>query len=183
MNESSASKPKLPSPLIDLWHLMAGRIAPQICCQNPPPMYRLFQAAIREVAREKGDLDLAVEYLKEIVSDAQPEWMIFEQAGQLLNIIEWRKKYHPNWFSPNTPGKRMRSGLCAQYIAKAMAFLEAGSDSNALEITEKIIERGVSGSDDIVMAHLMRATIFICSGDIDTGEAEYRESVQMGVSD
>ena len=159
--------------LIDLWYLMAGRIAPQTCCRYPPPMQRAFQAAIREVSREQGDLDLAVQYLQDIVIDAPPEGMVFQQAGQLLYIIEWRRKYHPEWFPANTRGQRMKPGICAPYIARAMALLETGADEEAVNLAEKIIGRGRSESDDIRIAHLIRAAIFICSGDIDAGEEEY----------
>ncbi|MFH0968700.1 MAG: hypothetical protein V1862_13555 [Methanobacteriota archaeon] len=175
MKEESSTS----SSLIDLWFLMAGRISPQLCCRFPPPMHRAFQAAIREVSREQGDLDLAVQYLQDIVVEAPPEWMVFQQAGQLLNIIEWRRKYHTKWFTTETQGQRLKSGICGPYVAHAMALLETGADDDALILAGKIIEKGGSGSDDVRIAHLIRAAIFICSGDIDQGEEEFLQMSEV----
>ncbi|PKL59606.1 MAG: hypothetical protein CVV33_06965 [Methanomicrobiales archaeon HGW-Methanomicrobiales-4] len=179
MNNHVMEESLTPSSLIDLWFLMAGRIAPQLCCRYPPPLQQAFRSAIREVSRQEGDLDLAVQYLRDIVIDAPPEWMIFQQAGQLLNIIEWRRKYHSEWFTVNTQGIRMKSGICAPYVAHAMALLEAGVDDDALGLAGKIIEKGKSGSDDVRIAHLIRAAIFICSGDIDVGEDEFMKMAKV----
>jgi hypothetical protein len=161
--------------LIDIWYLMAGRIAPQLCCRYPPPMYRTFQAAVREVSKEKGNLDMAVQYLRTIILNALPEEMVFTQAGQLLSIIEWRRKYHPEWFPSHIRGHTRKFGICAPYIAKAVVLLETGFDDEAIDLAGKIIAKGDMGSDDTRIAYIIRAAIFICSGDIDAGEHEFRQ--------
>jgi len=180
--DRSLSDSHISAYIIDLWYLMAGRIAPQLCCRYPPLLYRVFQAALREVARGDGDLDLAVQYLRDIILDAPPDEMIFQQAGQLLNIIEWRRKYHSDWFSANIRGQMMKPGHCAPYVAKAMALLETGADEEAIDLTGKIIGKGKSDSDDIRIAHLIRAAIFICSGEIEVGEDEFRQ-ISTAISD
>ncbi len=177
-NNAVESGVSAPDYLFDVWFLMAGRIAPQLCCTNPPPIHRLFLAAVHEVARDVGDIDRAVNYLHEIVTTAPPEWMVFQQAGQLLSIIEWRRKYHPVWFSSDLKRRRVRPGRCGPYIARAMAFLQAGSDSEAMELAGKIIRTGDSGSDDRRLAILIRAAILICSGEADAGEAELQRILE-----
>lgn len=160
--------------LFDLWFLMAGRIAPQLCCINPPPLYHAFQAALREVSRQEGDIDLAVQYLHDIVAIASPEGMVFQQAGQLLNIIEWRRTYHKQWFSSNMKRRRMKPGKCGPYIARTMALFQAAADEEALDLSGKIIEKSDSDSDDRRLAHLIRVAILICTGEIEAGEDELR---------
>ena len=173
MTEPTRDAPFQDSPyLFDLWFLMAGRIAPQLCCINPPPLYHVFQAALREVSRQEGDIDLAVQYLHEIVTNASPEGMVFQQAGQLLNIIEWRRRYHSRWFSSDLKRRRMKPGKCGPYIARTMALFQAAADDEALDLCGKIIEMSDSGSDDRRLAHLIRVAILICTGEIDAGEDE-----------
>jgi len=158
--------------LFDLWLLMAGRIAPQLCCRTLPPMYRIFQAALREVARQDGDLDLAVRLLHEIITNAPTDGMEFEQAGQLLNIIEWRRTCHPEWFSPSVRGIRLKTGTCGPYLAQAMALLQAGADSEILDLTSRILEKSDESSDDRSLACLIRAAVLICTGEMKAGEEE-----------
>jgi hypothetical protein len=170
---TSSKPPDSVSFLPDIWYLMASRIAPPLCCIHPPPLHAAFRAAIREVLKKDGDLDLAVRYLHDIIIEAPPESMVFQQAGQLLNIIEWRRLYHPEWFVSSVRGHRLKPGACGPYVARAMALLESGADDQALILTEKIIKLGDTASDDIQIAHLIRAAVFICSGDIITGEEEF----------
>lgn len=165
--------------LFDLWFLMAGRIAPQLCSRVSPPMHQIFQAALREVARQDGNLDLAVRFLHDIVAEAPTEWMVFHQAGQLLNIIEWRRTYHPEWFSSSVRGQRLKSGRCGPYIAQAMALLQAGADDEALQLTSLIINKSDGKSDDQCLAHLIRAAVLICTGEIGAGEEELREAEEQ----
>jgi hypothetical protein len=163
----------IPEYLFDLWFLMAGRIAPQLCCRITPPMHGLFQAALHEVARNDGDLDLAVRCLHDIIAHAPTGWMVFQQAGELLNIIEWRRTYHPVWFSPSVRGKRLKSGRCGPFIAQAMALLQAGADDDALDLTQMIIEKSDDNSDDKRLAYLIRAAVLICRGETAAGEEEF----------
>lgn len=163
-----------PAFLFDLWFLMAGRIAPQLCCTVPPPMHQKFQAALHEVALQNGDLDRAVDFLHEIVTRVPPDWMVFQQAGQLLSIIEWRRTYHPSWFSQSVRGQRLHAGKCGPYIAQAMALLQSGADDEVLTLTSTIIERSAADSDDRRLALLIRAAVLICGGDTEAGEEEFR---------
>lgn len=174
--EHSDAYPESGNYLPDLWYLMAGRIAPEVCCRYPLPMERAFKAAIREVSKADGDLDLAVRYLHDIIVQAPCEWMVFEQAGQLLNIIEWRRSYHPAWFSPLIRANRLKLGICGPYVAQAMALLEAGAYDETLSLTAKIIEKSDGESDDLRVAHLIRAALFICAGEIARGEGEFSQA-------
>lgn len=158
--------------LVSIWFLIADRIAPSLCCRYPSPLQKVFLAAVREVSHKDGDLDLAVRYLHDIIVDAPPELMIFEQAGQLLNVIEWRKRFHPAWFSPGFRGKWFRPGPCAEYISRAMVLLQTGADEAALDLTARILSAPSSECGDRGLARLIRTVIFICSGDIEAGEAE-----------
>ncbi len=155
-----------------LWYLLVDRIAPKFCCRYPSPLQQIFQAAVREVSREDGDLDQAVSWLHDIVTNVPAEEMIFEQAGQLLNIIEWRRTYHPSWFSPGSRGRRLKPGRCSAYISHAIVLLQTGADKDALDLTEKILDSSDPASDDQHLAYLIRAAAFICSGEVAEGEAE-----------
>jgi hypothetical protein len=159
--------------LPDLWYLMAGRIAPQICCRYPNSLQRSFTAAVREVSKRDGDLDQAVRLLHDIIIQVPCDWIVFQQAGELLNIIEWRRTYHPGWFHPNTRGNRLKLGACGSFVAQALALLESGSDDEAVALTAKILKKGDAESDDPKIAHLIRAALFICSGEIARGEEEF----------
>ncbi|WP_319578554.1 hypothetical protein [uncultured Methanospirillum sp.] len=155
-----------------LWYLLADRIAPKFCCRYPSPLQQIFQAAVREVSRDDGDLDRAVSWLHDIVTNAPAEEMIFEQAGQLLNIIEWRRMYHPSWFAPGSRGRRLKPGRCSEYISHAIVLLQTGSDKDALDLTEKILDSSEPASDDQFLVYLIRSAVFICSGEVAKGEAE-----------
>jgi hypothetical protein len=155
-----------------LWYLFVDRIAPQTCCRYPPPMQRAFQTSIREVSKADGDLDRVMEYLHDIIADAPPDWMVFQQATELLNIIEWRRIYHPAWFPMGSRGRRLKPGKCAPYIARAMVQFQTGDDEKALFLTGKIINRSDPDSDDRWLAQLIRAAVLICMGEISSGEAE-----------
>ncbi len=155
-----------------LWYLIADRIAPKFCCRYPSPLQQIFQAAVREVSRDDGDLDRAVSWLHDIVTNAPADEMIFEQAGQLLNIIEWRRTYHPSWFAPGSRGRRLKPGRCSAYISHAIVLLQTGSDKDALDLTEKILDSSEPASDDQFLVYLIRAAIFICNGEIAKGETE-----------
>ncbi|HWQ68273.1 MAG TPA: hypothetical protein VN372_15570 [Methanospirillum sp.] len=164
-----------PDYLPDVWYLMAGRISPEMCCQSLPPADQLFRAALREVSHQNGDLDYAVSCLREIVTYAPPDWMVFGQAGQLLNILEWRRRYHKPWFTVAEKGRRIKPGKCAPYIARAIALMQIGSDKEVLDLTSRILDIGNSESADRQAAHLIRAAVLICSGEIDDGEDELRQ--------
>lgn len=159
--------------LPDIWYLMIERIAPQTCCRYPTMMQQAVSAAIREISKRDGDLDLAVRYLRDIVEQAPCDWFVFQQAGQLLNIIEWRRSFHRFWFQANTRGNRLKSGTCGPYVAQALAYLESGADDDALNLTGKILEKGDAKSDDPRIAHMIRAALFICGGEIERGEEEF----------
>ncbi len=156
----------------DLWYLMAGRIAPPLCCTSPPPAFLLVRQAIREIGEKNGDIDQAVLILRDLISSCPSEGFVYEQAGQLLNIIGWRQKYHQEWFSRDVHGTRLHTGRCGQHIAHALALMNTGSDDEAMELSGRIIREGTPGSDDITIAHLIRAAIQICTGEIDAGETE-----------
>jgi hypothetical protein len=140
-------------------------------------MQAMFQAALREVSKQDGDLDLAVRYLHDIIIEAPCEWMVFQQAGQLLNIIEWRRLHHPAWFSSTARKSQLKLGCCGQYVAHAMALLEVGNDRDVLAVTSKILEKGPVDSDDLRIAHLLRAALYICAGEIRKGEEEFSQSL------
>lgn len=123
-----------------LWYLLADRIAPQLCCRYPSLLEQIFKAAVREVSHNDGDLDKAITLLQEIFKNTSAEEMIFEQAGQLLNIIEWRRTYHPLWFVQGGKGRRLKPGKCSAYISHAMVLLQTGSDDEALNLTKKILD-------------------------------------------
>jgi hypothetical protein len=156
-----------------LWYLLADRIAPQLCCRYPSPLEQIFKAAVREVSHNDGDLDKAVTLLQEIFKNTSAEEMIFEQAGQLLNIIEWRRTYHPLWFVQGGKGRRLKPGKCSAYISHAMVLLQTGSDDEALELTKKILDSSEPESDDAYLVYLIRAAVFICKGEISQGETEF----------
>lgn len=159
----------------DVWYMIAGRIAPPLCCVNPPPIYLIFNTAMGEVAKTEGDIDKAVSLLQEIVANVPPEWMVFEQAGQLLNVIGWRCKYHKEWFSSDRKVSSFKPGICGPHVAHAYALMQTASDEEALHLTTRIILEGDLDSDDIHMARLIRVAIFICQGRIDEGEDELQK--------
>ncbi|QXO95992.1 hypothetical protein KSK55_06325 [Methanospirillum purgamenti] len=158
----------------DIWYMIAGRIAPPICCTNPTPFHRAFSMAMIEVSKKDGDLDRAVSLLQEIIASVPPEWMVFEQAGQLLNVIGWRTQYHKEWFPPDRKVRSFKPGVCGPHVAHAYALMQTGADDDALHLVSRIIHEGVPGSDDIYMASLIRTAIYICQGRIDMGEEELR---------
>ena len=131
-------------------------------------------AAVREVSREDGDLDLAVVYLHDIISNAPSGWMVFEQAGQLLNVIGWRSSYHKEWFGPDRKVRSFKPGRCGPHVAHAYALMQAASDDEALELVSRIVSEGEPESDDILMARMIRASVLICQGRIEEGEDELR---------
>lgn len=156
-----------------LWYLLADRIAPQLCCRYPSSLELIFKAAVREVSHNDGDLDKAVTLLQEIFKNSSAEEMIFEQAAQLLNIIEWRRTYHPLWFEQGGKGRRLKPGKCSAYISHAMVLLQTGSDDDALDLTKKILDSSRPESDDAYLAYLIRTAVFICMGEISQGETEF----------
>ncbi|MDD1724290.1 MAG: hypothetical protein LUQ07_04080 [Methanospirillum sp.] len=158
----------------EIWFMIAGRIAPELCCRYPGPAYLAFKQALREVSRKDGDIDGAVSLLREVLSVSPPGGMVFDQAGQLLNVIGWRIRYHPEWFSPGCIRRRMHPGRCGPHVAHAYALMQAAVDEDALDLTLRIVQEGVPGSDDIRMARLIRASIHICLGDLEAGEDELR---------
>ena len=168
--------------LFELWFIMAERIAPPLCCTNPPPMLRLFREAVHEMA-PGGDMEKAVEKLTVVVSHADPASSTFSLAGQLFNIIDWRRTYHPEWNTQHEGLSGMRLGACGSYVARAMAMMQVAQDDDALELADKIIARKVehkrqeSQNDDLKMARLIRAAVFICKGDIVQGEEEFVQVV------
>jgi hypothetical protein len=168
--------------LFELWFIMAERIAPPLCCTNPPPMLRMFREAVHEMA-PGGDMEKAVEKLTIVVSHADPASSTFSLAGQLFNIIAWRRTYHPEWNTLHEGLSGMRLGACGSYVARAMAMMQVAQDDDALELADKIIARKVeqecqeSQNDDLKMARLIRAAVFICKGDIVQGEEEFVQIV------
>ncbi|MDD1727887.1 MAG: hypothetical protein LUQ50_02310 [Methanospirillum sp.] len=171
LNSHSFTLEFLPS----VWYLLADRIFPQLCCRYPPPLYGLFLEAVREVSRQDGNLDLAVAYLQDIVTSAPSDGILFEQAGQLLNIIEWRRTCHPTWFPSGMKGYRLKPGKCSPYITHAMVLLQTGEDDEALSLAEKIINSSDPGSDDRWLAYLIRTAVFICMGEITIAEKELNQ--------
>ncbi|MDR2855192.1 MAG: hypothetical protein LBV40_03420 [Methanomicrobiales archaeon] len=180
--------------LFELWFIMAERIAPPMCCTNPPPMLRLFREAVHEMA-PGGDMEKAIEKLTVVVSHADPLSSTFSLAGQLFNIIDWRRTYHPEWNTLHEGLSGMRLGECGSYVARAMAMMQVAQDGDALELADKVIARNVehehqaSLSDDLKMARLIRAAVLICRGDIVQGEEEFglivvlQEQREKNVSD
>lgn len=158
----------------DVWYMIAGRIAPPFCCTKLSPAHQIFKKALFHVSRQDGDIDEAVRLLREILSHVPPEWMVFEQAGQLLNVIGWRSKYHKDWFGSDRKVRSFKPGRCGPHVAHAYALMQAANDDEALELAYRIISEGDPGSDDIQMARLVRASIYICQGSIDGGEDELR---------
>ncbi len=156
----------------DVWFLMSGRIAPALCCTNPPPDYLYFKKALQETGKQDGNLDYAIEILRDLLTQVSLDSLVFIQASQLLNVIGWRRKYHPEWFSMHTLVNHFKSGKCGPHVAHALAMLATGSDDELLKLTQKIIERGNPESDDLIIARLVRACVLICRGDIDDGENE-----------
>lgn len=161
-----------PAYIPDIWYMIAGRIAPPMCCTNPPPHFRIFQMAMGEVSRKNGDIDRAVTLLHEIITNVPPEWMVFEQASQLLNVIGWRSTFHRDWFSPDQKVRSFKPGICGPHVAHAYALMQTAADDDALALTSRIISESVMYSDDYRMARLIRASILICQGRIEEGEDE-----------
>lgn len=168
-----------PDKVAEIWFIIAGRIAPELCSKNPGAVHTLFRRALREVSRKDGDIELAIDILHDIVSIVPPEWMVFDQAGQLLNVIGWRNRYHPGWFNPDIKRNKMRPGRCGPHVAHAYALMQAAVDEEALDLTSRILNEGEENSDDIHMACLIRAAIFICQGDIESGEEEFLKIVSL----
>lgn len=158
--------------LVSIWFLIADRIAPSLCCRYPPPLHRFFLAAVREVSRKDGDLDLAIRYLHEIIVSAPPEEMIFEQAGQLLHVIEWRRRYHQAWFPRGQRGTRIRPGTCGPYISRSMVMMQTGNDMAALDLTDRILSSPHADIGDRNLARLIRAAIHVCEGEVDAAESD-----------
>lgn len=164
----------VPDFVPDVWYMIAGRIAPPFCCTHPSPVHQIFRRALYEVSRQDGDIDEAVRLLQEIVTHAPIEWMVFDQAGQLLNVIGWRTRYHRDWFGSDRKVRSFKPGRCGPHVAHAYALMQSAADVEALALAGRIIAEGEEGSDDIVMAHLIRGSIYICQGRIDEGEEELR---------
>ena len=170
--------------LFELWFIMAERIAPPICCTNPPPMLRLFREAVHEMA-PGGNMEKAVDKLTTVVSQADPASITFSLAGQLFNIIEWRRTYHPEWNTLHEKLSEIKPGECGSYVAQAMAMMQIAQDSDALELADKIIARNMDQdeqepqNDDLKMARLIRAAVLICMGDIAQGEEEFAHIVTL----
>ncbi len=164
----------VPDYVPDVWYMIAGRIAPPLCCTHPSPVHQIFKKALYEVSKQDGDIDEAVRLLQEIVSHAPPEWMVFDQAGQLLNVIGWRISYHKEWFGPDRKVRSFKPGRCGPHVAHAYALMQTAADDEVLELVSRIISEGEPGSDDIHMARLIRASVFICQGNIEEGEDELR---------
>lgn len=158
----------------EVWLMITGRIAPELCCRYPGPAYLAFRQALREVSRKDGDIDQAISILGEVLSVSPPGGMVFDQAGQLLNVIGWRTRYHPGWFSPGRITRRVHPGRCGSHVAHAYALMQAAADEEAMDLTSRIVKEGVQGSDDIRMARLIRASIHICQGNLDAGEEEFQ---------
>ncbi|PWR70282.1 hypothetical protein ACKUB1_10060 [Methanospirillum stamsii] len=156
----------------DIWYMIAGRIAPPFCCSIPPIPYRVFQMAMGEVSKKEGDIDRAVSLLHDIIANVPPEWMVFEQASQLLNVIGWRNTYHREWFSSDQKVSSFRPGTCGPHVAHAYALMQAAVDEDALSLADRIIRESIPYSDDYRMARLIRISILICLGRIDEGEQE-----------
>lgn len=161
-----------PDYVPEVWYMIAGRIAPPLCCTYPPPAYRIFRMALAEVARKDGDMDRAVSLLQDILEHVPPEWMVFDQASQLLNVIGWRNAYHRDWFASDRKVTSFKPGTCGPHVAHAYALMQSASDEDALSLIDRIIAEGTPDSDDILMARLIRAAIFICQGHIEEGEHE-----------
>jgi len=158
----------------DVWYMIAGRIAPPLCCTRPAPVHQVFRKALFEVSKKEGDIDEAVRLLQDILLHAPPEWMVFDQAGQLLNVIGWRNSYHKDWFEPNRKVHSFKPGRCGPHVAHAYALMQAAVDDEALGLVSRIISEGEQDSDDVHMARLIRASICICQGRIEEGEEELK---------
>jgi hypothetical protein len=158
--------------IAEIWFIITGRIFPDLCCRIPPPEFQVFKKALQEAFKKDGDLDLAVNLLNEIISNVPVEWTIFEQAGELLNVIGWRTRYHPEWFGSKIKRRPLHPGRCGPHVAHAYALMQAGGDEDALILTSRIIEEGDEKTDDIRVARLIRASIFICQGEHEKGEEE-----------
>jgi len=128
--------------------------------------------ALHEVSRQEGDIDRAVSLLQDILKNVPPDWMVFEQAGQLLNVIGWRLQFHNEWFSPKKKVHSFKPGICGTHVAHAYALMQAAHDAEALTLAHRIIREGEANSDDLRMARLIRAAILICQGNIEEGESE-----------
>ena len=63
----------------DVWYMIAGRIAPPLCCTRPAPVHQVFKKALFEVSKKEGDIDEAVRLLQDILLHAPPEWMVFDK--------------------------------------------------------------------------------------------------------
>ena len=88
-----------PDIVAEIWFIIVGRIAPELCSKNPGVVHTLFRRALKEVSRKDGNIEVAIDILHDIISTVPPEWMVFDQAGQLLNVVGWRTRYHPGWFN------------------------------------------------------------------------------------
>ena len=167
----------------ELWFIMAERIAPPLCCTHPPPMLRLLREAVHDMA-PGGDMERAVQKLTIIVSKEDPASAIFSLAGQLFNIIEWRRTYCPEWSTLHEKLSNIKFGKCGPYVAKAMTMMQTAQDADVLSLADKIIAQHVAqhehgADDDLKMVRLIRAAVLICRGDIVEGEAEFEQAVLL----
>lgn len=164
----------------ELWFIMAERIVPPLCCTHPPPMLRLLREAVHDMA-PGGDMERAVQKLTIIVSKEDPTSVTFSLAGQLFNIIEWRRKYCPEWGTLHEKLSDIKSGKCGSYVAKAMTMMQIAQDADVLSLADKIIQhvQEPEADDDLKMVRLIRAAVLICRGDITEGEAEFKKAVLL----
>jgi len=158
--------------IAEIWFIITGRISPDLCCIVLPPELQVFRKALKEVFKKEGNLENAVELLNEIITNIPPESMVFDQAGQLLNVIGWRTEYHPEWFGSDLKRRPLHPGRCGPHVAHAFALMQAGADDEVLSLTFRIINEGDKGTDDIRVSRLIRAAIFICQGNYHLAEDE-----------
>lgn len=158
--------------LVELWIIMADRVSPQLCCIHPAQFTTMVQEAVRLFSPFRNETDEAVKNLEYVIERAPTDSYVFRQAGEILNIINWQKKYHPDWNAEPHQLRHIRSGRCGRTVAHALALMQAGSDDEVLELTEKILNEGDPHSDDMRMARLIRAASCICNGEPDEGEKE-----------
>lgn len=158
--------------LLELWIMMADRVSPQLCCLYPDRMTQRIKDAISLFSPFENRTEEAVANLTIVIAHAPCESFAFRQATELLNIIEWQKRYHPLWKAEPHQIHGIHSGRHGAELAHAFALFQAGADSEVISVTQKIVDSKEKDTGDQRIARLIRAASWICSGYPEKGEAE-----------
>ncbi|MBN1166796.1 MAG: hypothetical protein JXA44_06655 [Methanospirillaceae archaeon] len=158
--------------LLELWIMMADRVSPQLCCIHPDRMTQLIKDAIFLFSPFQNRTEEAVADLTIVITHAPSGSFAFRQATELLNIIEWQRRYHPDWKAEPHPIHGIHSGRHGLELAHALALLQAGADSEVISVTQKIADSKDQDPRDQRIARLIRAASWICNGYPEKGEAE-----------